>query len=115
MPLEIGGASLSVSRLGPPTVRIDVSGGVPRVDVSFDVGVENMREDVDESAMLRKLTEGLSDLTARCQRLGVDPFGYGMRAAARFPTLAAWRAYDWRARFPEAAVSYRLSCRRINE
>ena len=48
------------------------------------------------------LREDLAQLLAKCQSLGVEPFGFAARAASRFPSLAQWQAYDWPQRFSEA-------------
>ena len=40
------------------------------------------------------LREDLAQLLAKCQSLGVEPFGFAARAASRFPSLAQWQAYD---------------------
>jgi len=114
MTMELAGAMLEVGRIGGLQVRIDLSGEAPRIDVTFEVGVENMHENVDEEGVLREMTDGLGRLTSLCQSLAVDPFGYGRRAAAQFPTVGDWLEYDWRARFARAAVNYHLTLRRIN-
>ncbi|MBO4298445.1 MAG: hypothetical protein J5998_06570 [Clostridia bacterium] len=112
MPMKLGGATLFVSRRGPLNAVIDLSGEAPRIDVAFVVAVEAASGVFDENLALSELTAGLNDLTALCQRLAVDPFGYGRRAAARFATIGDWLAYGWRSRFPRAAVVYSLTLRR---
>ena len=48
------------------------------------------------------LREDLLQLLRKCQRLGVEPFGFAARAAGQFASLADWQAYGWAERFAEA-------------
>ena len=114
MTMELDGATVAVTRHGALRVAVDLNGDAPRLDVSFEAGVENLRANIDEMAVVEELTRGLNDLTAKCQRLGVDPFGYGRYAAARFTTIGDWLAYDWRTRFPQAEITYHVTLRQIN-
>lgn len=62
----------------------------------FDVVAEAVRQDI-----LR--------LLARCQRLGVEPFGFAEHAATGFDTIDAWLEYDWPARFSRAKFDVRVT------
>lgn len=62
----------------------------------FDVVAEAVRQDI-----LR--------LLARCQRLGVEPFGFAEHAATGFDTIDAWLECDWPARFSRAKFDVRVT------
>ena len=66
------------------------------------------------AAIARTLENELDALTRKCQALGVEPFGFAMAAAALFPTMADWTAFDWRAWFSRAEVTYRLRVEKTN-
>ena len=115
MPMALDGAWLAVTRQGLPRVDVDMSGDALRIAVSLTAGIEDLRGDADLEAVRQELTAGLEALTRRCQALGVEPFGYARWAAAQFLTLPQWTAFDWRARFPEAEVTYHLTVKKTNE
>ena len=50
------------------------------------------------------LREDLAQLLAKCQALGVEPFGFAAQAARRFASLADWQAYGWPERFRERGI-----------
>ncbi len=114
MPMQTGQGTVRVGRQGPISVCVDLTGEAPRITVAFTAGAEDTDGDLDEGALRRELTEGLNEITALCQRLGVDPFDYARHAAAQFLTIGDWLAYDWRSRFPGAEVRYLLKVERIN-
>ncbi|MBQ8954194.1 MAG: Ger(x)C family spore germination C-terminal domain-containing protein, partial [Clostridia bacterium] len=115
MPMPLDNAWLVVARQGLVRLHVDLSGDAPRIEVSFTVSVEDLRGDADMDTVGRELTEGLDALTRRCQALGVEPFGYARWAAAQFPTLQAWQAWNWRDQFSQAEVIYHLTVKRTNE
>ena len=72
----------------------------------IDVAVSLISEDPgDPSGAEAALARALLQVVDRCKALGVEPFGFAAKAAARFATLDDWLGYDWRARFPGADVS----------
>ena len=98
---EAGGAARELSSALPTRVRVATDGEKPRIDVRVSLtGANALDAGPAEAAVARALARVIE----RCQRLGAEPFGFAARAAARFPTLQAWQAYDWRSRFAEAEV-----------
>ena len=75
-----------------------------RLRVAFDLRF-NVIADLKAppaQALRETLRADLLDLLAKCQALGVEPFGFAEHAALRFASLADWQAYGWRDRFREA-------------
>ena len=112
MPMTMGGKWLTAGRRGAARVRIDLDAG--RVDVSLTVGVEDLYGEADEEEIAREVSERLDELTRACQALAVEPFGYARAAAAQFPTLQEWTAFDWRTWFSGAEVVYHIRVETIN-
>ena len=64
--------------------------------------------DVDLGELRALIEIDLADVVSHCQSLGVEPFGFAERAAARFATTDDFLAYDWRGRFPRAEVRFAI-------
>ena len=83
-----------------------------RLSVAFDGNSARLLADVrlscadagDLSGLEADIARDLKALILRCQALGVEPFGFAEKAAARFLTLGEWLACDWRSRFSGAEI-----------
>ena len=100
---SLDGMPVSLQSHGMTDLRIEnMEDGRLRIafDLRFNV-IADLKAPPLES-IRTTLREDLAQLLAKCQSLGVEPFGFAARAASRFPTLAQWQAYDWPQRFSEA-------------
>lgn len=99
---------LQIRRQNVPIVKIDLSGEAPVIYVTMALSAVSPDKQPDVNQLARELQEKYERLTAYCQSLEVDPFGYAGRAAAQFRTMEEWLAYDWREKFPRAQVEYTI-------
>ena len=100
---SLDGMPVSLQSHGMTDLRIEnMEDGRLRIafDLRFNV-IADLKAPPLES-IRTTLREDLAQLLAKCQSLGVEPFGFAARAASRFPSLAQWQAYDWPQRFSEA-------------
>lgn len=99
---QSGGRAWTLSCARPPKVRVKLDGERPVISVDIRL---SCAEPGDTSTLEADIAQALEAVMAKCQSLYVEPFGFAAKTAARFPTLKAWLAYDWRARFPEATCA----------
>ena len=103
------GDTAQLTQRSQPQVSVDVSGAVPRIVVSVELYIKLHQQGTSISAASAKLESDLSALIAKCQQLGVDPFGFGATAVRQFRSFADWYEYDWRAKFAQAEVQIDLA------
>lgn len=97
---EAAGRTWSLSSVRGPKVTLHHDGNTMRIHVKLSLACE---ESGDLTSLESTMEEAMNAVVGKCQRLRVEPFGFAAKAAARFPTLGAWQAFDWRNRFPECA------------
>lgn len=98
------GDTAQITQRSQPCVNIDLSGAVPRIDVRIELYIKLHQQGMSLAEARTKLQTDMDALVAKCQQLGVEPFGFGAVAVRQFLTFADWYGYDWRARFAEADV-----------
>ena len=98
------GASIPLTALRRPRLRVSFVDGAPSLYVDLRLSIQGTRRPDDLSDLEEELAEKLEDLITVCQRGGLDPFGFGERAASRFLTLQRWQNYGWKARYATAPV-----------
>lgn len=106
------GVSMKLERRRAPRISVDLSGDNPVIDVSLSLLVSMTDQPFNPDDICADLTARYEALTALCQSLSVEPFGYARAAAAHFPDIPSWQAYDWRTRFSRADVRYHISIQR---
>jgi len=99
---ESGGRAWALSSALATKIDVRTDGDRPRIAVRVAL---TSADPGDPRALEDDLARSIGDTIAKCQRLGVEPFGFAERAAGRFPTLPEWLDYDWRSRFAQAEVS----------
>ena len=100
-----------IIRLTPSVpVQIHVHCGPEITEIDVHVQLETaVTERIPDKAQLEaQLTADIEKLIARAQQLGVEPFGFAEYAAAHFPTLQSWMAYDWHTHFSQARLNIRV-------
>ena len=109
--LDLNGRAVELTLQGGAKRRVDIGEGGARlrVDMGFST-LEALSEDRLRSVTDR-IRSSVTDLIARCQALGCDPFGFSERAAARYATLSAWLSSGWRRMYAEASVDVRIRLR----
>lgn len=112
MAMIVDGVAMNLERQGPPAVSVDLRGGVPVIDVKLCVLASMTDAPFNPDEIASALATRYDALTAHCQSLGVDPFGYARTAAAQFLTIPDWQAYDWHERFKNARVAYAITLQR---
>ena len=109
--LEHAGKSYTLTPVARPDTRVETAGDAARIRLRVTL---TSIDDIDRAAS-RQIEDALASemaaLIEKCQAHGVEPFGFAGRAAARFATIDAWLAWDWRARFPEARAEVRVTLR----
>ena len=112
MAMIVNDIAMNLERQGPPAVSVDLRGDVPAIDVKLCVLASMTDYPFNPNDIAASLAARYDDLTAHCQSLGVDPFGYARTAAAQFLTIPEWQAYDWREHFKTARVTYTITLQR---
>jgi len=105
--LECGGGAAAVRRMG--SVRVDINDEATEITVRLSLDAAVPRYGIGTSEIASFVTEQLESMTALCQSLKVEPFGYAGSAIARFATVDEWLAYGWRERFSQADVRYEVT------
>lgn len=111
MAMVVDGAAMHLERQGAG-VSVDLSGAAPVIDVRLSLLASMTDFPFNSDDIAASLAARYDALTAHCQALGVDPFGYARTAAAQFLTIPDWQAYDWRERFKAARVTYTITLHR---
>lgn len=104
-----GGESLDLLLAGKPSVRVDLSGDAPRIDVGLTFTVASLHEQPDLNQLRALIESDLSNLVKQCQSLNVEPFGFSEYVAMQFPTTQAYTDYHWKERFPSAQCHFEIS------
>lgn len=102
------GLTAQLTQRSRPRVSVALNGAEPRVDVHVELYMQQHLAGVALDTAEARLTEELTALIAKCQQLGVEPFGFGALAVRQFPTFAKWNDFDWRSRFAQASVSVQV-------
>ena len=89
------GRTLRLLIRGAPKVSVDASGAMPRIAIGIGIVPVPQREMPDMAALDAKVRAEIMDMLLHLKSLGVDPIHFGARAAARFPSVAAFEAYGW--------------------
>lgn len=108
----IGGVPVRIGVSGGPKVTIRREGEYPAIEVRLEMTMMDAEYRADTRMAEEEIRTGLEQLTAYCQSLGTDPFGYADRAAGQFLTIEDWLRYDWREKFRKATVRYDVNVRR---
>lgn len=105
---ESGGRTFALSTALPTGLRVDIAGEKPQIRARVSL---TTADPGDVIALGSDIARSIRETIKKCQRLGVEPFGFADRAAGRFATIQAWIAYDWPSRFRDAEidVSVRVS------
>ncbi len=98
------GRTAQLSQRSKPRVSIDMSGNDVKVDVSIELYMVPHRDSPSTDEVRARMVRELGELIAKCQRMGVEPFGFGTVAVRQFATFGEWYAVNWRDRFASADV-----------
>lgn len=98
---ELDGRTYPLSSTLRPRLRVET--GAPDPTLRADVFL-SCADPGDLQALEQAVERSIEALIQRCQRLGIEPFGFAAKAAARFATLGDWHAYGWRDRFARAKI-----------
>ena len=98
------GTDYALSAMRRPQRRVRIDGDGVTVSAVLWLSSEDDASRQALEALKRDLPATLEAMIRRCQRSGIEPFGFAERAAARFLTLSDWRRFNWRERFPTAQV-----------
>ena len=91
-----------------PKVRIDLSGGYPLIDAELTIKVMDSEGGLSPARLEEVVLERLNEMTEYCQSIGTDPFRYAEHAVRHFLTVDKWLEYNWRERFVNAEIRYRV-------
>lgn len=108
------GDTAQLTQRSQPRVNIDLSGDVPRIEVQLELYIKLHQQGMSLAEAQTKLQNDMSALIDKCQRLGVEPFGFGAVAVRQFLTFADWNQYDWRERFAAADVQIQVELMETN-
>lgn len=109
--------SVRLSRSRPYGVQTDLSGDQPRFRGQIALEAEllavqsgqNYSEPELQNRLERAFEEQLEReirrLVRKTQEWGADIMGFGEHVAGHFPTVAAWEAYRWPERYPQADIT----------
>ena len=107
---RFGGRTWSLSSLTAPRRRASLGADGARAEAVVTLTAEERVPPEQVQALEDDVAGSLLRLIHRCQALGVEPFGFSLRAAAGFLTQDEWWASGWCERFSgaEVAVTVRL-------
>lgn len=98
------GRTAQLSQRSKPRVSVDISEGDVRVNVSIELYMVPHRNSPPTDEVRTRMLRELEALIAKCQRMGVEPFGFGAVAVRQFATFGEWYKVNWRDRFASADV-----------
>ena len=102
---ETGGRAYALSCARRPGRSVRIDGDAVRLNASVYLTCEDAAPKETLKQVERDMAGVLTDMIRRCLSAGVEPFGFTERAAGHFPTLEAWRAFDWRSRLPNTEIN----------
>lgn len=114
--------AIRVKEKTDPTVNIDVSNPIPKIDVTVPLEVEvlsdhsmvNYAEHKDKRDKLKqvikeRIEEKYKELVKRTQEeFKAQPFGFSLSARRHFLTISQWENYDWFNSYPDAEVNVKV-------
>lgn len=104
LPYEWQGETFDLSVDAPPRRRVNIEDGAVSLSLTLRLRAPGGIADAN-ATLLEKAIEGdIERLIGLCQQLDCDPFGFAESAAARFPTVSQWLAFDFHARYRDAPI-----------
>lgn len=100
---SIEGAPNATAKL---SVDTNQNTAILRAELWLNVGYQNDIPDVQK--IERQLESDISDLIAKAQQNGAEPFGFSGVAAGRYLTIEKWLESDWRNRYKNADVDVKV-------
>ena len=100
----IGGAQYKVN--ARPNIKRHISREDGALEVHVSISFTHIAGDIDQTSqeLAAELERSAVHLLARLQACESDAACYGHLAVRRFPDIASWEAYDWRAAYGNAPV-----------
>ena len=103
-PYEWRGETFDLSVDAPPHRRVSVEDGAVSLALTLRLHAPGSISDASAALLERAIKGDIERLIGLCQRLDCDPFGFAESAAARFPTVSQWLAFDFHARYRDAPL-----------
>jgi spore germination protein KC len=104
-----------------PSIRVNVTGDKPRVDVDMllEGNIVSIQSKINyeslalkpqlEKALEMQIKTQLDRFITKCQEeFKADIFGFGWYGARHFATIQKWESYAWLDKFPDAEVNTRV-------
>lgn len=99
------GRTTELNQRAKPDISIDMSEYAPRINIGIALYMQTDEESPSVERVSAQLERELAELIAKCQGMGVEPFGIGKAAVKQFLTFKEWNDYHWRDRFAQADVN----------
>lgn len=107
------GQSIVLGSAANPKVKVDVTGEIPVIYLDLSLSAGPAQKVTDTPQLMALLQADIQNLIARCQSLGVEPFGFAEAAAKNFLFYQDFEDYRWRDRFKDAQIRLNLSITRL--
>lgn len=104
-----------------PTIRVDISGDKPRIEVQvrLEGNIVSTQSKINyesdglqpilERAFERQTKRQMDSLITKTQQtFKADIFNFGKYVARKFPTVQQWEKYNWLDRYPQAVINTKV-------
>lgn len=109
MRYECDGQNLNIVPARPVYIRVDPSADPICISINAKLAISAQEEMPDEATLRASLEGDIRSVIQAAQEMGAEPFGFSEKAVIHFPTIAAWRAYNWHEKFRQAQIQIDLS------
>ena len=109
--VQVGGRPVTLAVRGSCCKQTAFDGERVRMFLRLGFSTPESLTPAERSDAETAVSEAIVQTVHACQARGLDPFGFGERAARRFATVGEWQAYDWRSRYAAAPLTVRVSIR----
>ena len=102
--IDLDGRTVELTAEGRVKRRVTTraEGTLLGLEVRLSTANEITGSEIDQ--ITNRLRYLIDDIIERCQRAGVEPFGFSERAAAGYTTVSQWLSCDWRSRYAAAQI-----------
>lgn len=112
LPYEWRGETFDLSVDASPRRWMNIEEGSVSLALNLRFHVPDGISDADAALLERAVDGDIERLIGLCQQLDCDPFGFAESAAAHFPTVSQWLAFDFHARYRDAPLEVEVRIER---
>lgn len=103
--LAVDGETVELTAEGSAKRRVAMNTTAAALMIDIRLSTLDEIDEDERDSITNRLRVFIVNLIVKCQNMGVEPFGFSERAAARFATVPQWLASDWRSLYAAAQAS----------